>query len=441
MTKNSALELVKFFLLSLLLMVMLSACGGRTNLRYKVSGSAKEATVLISDKDGNDMSEQVFQLPFELVVHPDNSFNFKLFATNISGQGDIQIEVFANETSLCDASGSYFAGCAGNYKRSGGDVETMITSYDNVPPKSYTPPTPEIPAGLNGMILFAGYQKEAELRNFYVLDLSKGGEPIQLTEGLSTSASCPSISPNGKTLLFNMVYGDVFTVNLDGTALTNISNSGNKESIGFCASWSPDGSQIAYDMDKKISGNWTAQIYLAQADGSGIASLTKNNSENLKFENPAWSPDGQTIVSISGSIGAHPSLINVNGTKAPQLTAPEQLVRDIHWSPDGSKFVFACHESIDNIGTGVCVMNNDFSGVTKLTDDTLEHIWYTAWSPDGTKVAFIAEKDKINNIFIINADGTGLAQLTNLTDMEPLWVSWYNDIDLSAVPISITIDQ
>lgn len=441
-------QIVKFILLSLLLTAVLSACGGGTSLRYRVTGTAKEATILVSDQDGNDIPEQVVQLPYELVVTPGNSFNFKLFATNTSGQGDIKIEVFANEASLCDANGSYFAGCEGSYKKSGGNVETKLTSYDDVPPQSYAPPTPEAPAtpqisvGLEGMILFAGYQKEAKLRNFYVLDLSKGGERIQLTEGLNTNASCPSISPDGRTLLFNMVYGDVFTINLDGTALTNISNSGSKDTIDFCASWSPDGSQIIYNMGTKISGNnLIEQIYSAQADGSGISPLTKNNSEDLEFKNPVFSPDGQKIASISGSFNASPYLTNMDGSGTTPLAIDGKLVLDIHWSPDGSKILFACNEGSDNIGSGVCVMNNDLSGLTKLTDDTVSHIWYTAWSPDGTKIAFIAAKDKIDNIFMINADGTGLTQLTNLTDMEPLWVAWYNSIDLSAAPISITINQ
>lgn len=432
---------IRFFLLSLLLTAVLSACGSGTTLRYKVNGSAKEATILLTDKDGNDLPEQVVQLPYELVVNLGNSFNFKFFATNTSGQGDIQIEVFVNETSLCDASGSYFAGCEGSYKKSGGKVETKLISYDNVPPQSYTPPPPEFPADLTGMILFAGYQKEAKLRNFYVLDLVNSVTRIQLTEGLNTNASCPRISPDGRTLLFTMVSDDVFTINLDGTDLTNISNGGSKDSVGFCASWSPDGRQIAYNMSTKISGDWIEQIYSAQADGSGITPLTKNSSEDFEFGNPGWSPDGQKIVSISGLVNTSPTLINVDGTEAAALSPFDLILRDIHWSPDGRKFVFACHAGLDNIGAGVCVMNNDFSGVTKLTDNSLRRIWYTAWSPDGTKIAFIAEKDKSNNIFMINADGTGLTQLTTLTDMEPLWVSWYSAIDLSSAPISISIQQ
>ena len=69
--------MVKFILLSLLLTAVLSACGGGTSLRYRVTGTAKEATLLVTDQDGNDMPEQVVQLPYELVVTPGNSFNFK----------------------------------------------------------------------------------------------------------------------------------------------------------------------------------------------------------------------------------------------------------------------------------------------------------------------------------------------------------------------------
>jgi|GEM_PF-3110053 len=42
-------QIIKFVLLSLLLMAVLSACSGGTTLRYSITGSAKEATVLVSD--------------------------------------------------------------------------------------------------------------------------------------------------------------------------------------------------------------------------------------------------------------------------------------------------------------------------------------------------------------------------------------------------------
>jgi TolB protein len=86
-------------------------------------------------------------------------------------------------------------------------------------------------------------------------------------------------------------------------------------------------------------------------------------------------------------------------------------------------------------------MNSDGGDSSKLTDNTLERIYYTAWSPDGTKIAFIAKKDDETNIFVINPDGSDLVQITHLQDMDPHWVSWIPSIDLPDTPIPVSIGK
>lgn len=55
------------------------------------------------------------------------------------------------------------------------------------------------------------------------------------------------------------------------------------------ASYSPDGLRIAFISTK---GGATPQIFVANADGSGVRQLTEGSSN----ASPAWSPDGRKII-------------------------------------------------------------------------------------------------------------------------------------------------
>src|SRR5439155_1684270 len=91
------------------------------------------------------------------------------------------------------------------------------------------------------------------------------------------------------------------------------------------------------------------------------------------------------------------------------------------WSPDGTKIAFTSNRDGD---TEIFVMNADGSGQTQLTHNDLTllgaviqfevgHDEEPAWSPDGTKIAFISDRPPANRfqLFTMNADGSGQAAL------------------------------
>ncbi len=73
----------------------------------------------------------------------------------------------------------------------------------------------------------------------------------------------------------------------------------------------------------------------------------------------------------------------------------------------------------------IYVMNADGTGVTRLTNSPGED-GGTAWSPDGTKIAFASDRDGNYETYVMNADGTGVTQLTThpgvdgIPDWQPL---------------------
>jgi TolB protein len=72
-------------------------------------------------------------------------------------------------------------------------------------------------------------------------------------------------------------------------------------------------------------------------------------------------------------------------------------------------------------------MGADGSGETNLTNDP-EAATLGTWSPDGTKIAFVSNRDDTteiynSEIYVMNADGTGQSRLTNdpHSDEGPIW--------------------
>ena len=86
------------------------------------------------------------------------------------------------------------------------------------------------------------------------------------------------------------------------------------------------------------------------------------------------------------------------------------------WSPDGSRIAFTSNRDGND---EVYSINADGTGATRLTDSFVDN-WYPAWSPDGARIAFSSvPDDQGGEIYVMNADGTGVTRLTHLTGTPP----------------------
>ena len=80
------------------------------------------------------------------------------------------------------------------------------------------------------------------------------------------------------------------------------------------------------------------------------------------------------------------------------------------------------------IGSDIYVMNDDGSGIRRLTNNMQSKDRDPRWAPDGNRIAFTRFMDKeqmqtSSELFIMNADGTDQKRLTHNTvaDGDPSW--------------------
>jgi len=90
------------------------------------------------------------------------------------------------------------------------------------------------------------------------------------------------------------------------------------------------------------------------------------------------------------------------------------------WSPDGTRIAFVSVRNGD--AADVYVMNADGTGERRLTDHPAVDT-DPAWSPDGARIAFSSERDGNAEIYAMNADGSGVTRLTtnSTPDGHPAW--------------------
>ncbi len=134
-----------------------------------------------------------------------------------------------------------------------------------------------------------------------------------------------------------------------------------------------------------------------------------------------WSPDGSRLLYSEIDVEANETrlyLIDPDGSNRRQLTDGP---RDIwgSWSPDGTRIAFA---SRTDGNEDIWVMNADGSGKLRLTDDPAKDS-APCWSPDGTTIAFTSEREGASRIFLMDADGSNPRRISAGpgTDYAPRW--------------------
>ena len=176
--------------------------------------------------------------------------------------------------------------------------------------------------------------------------------------------------------------------------------------------WSPDGARVAFTSNR----NGNEEIYVANADGSGLARLTRHWAIDTS---PAWSPDGRQIAFTSGRTG-RPQIwvMDADGGNQRQLTDERYCDRPT-WSP--APFNEVAYVSRTKTGFDIKVMAMD-SGVARQLTFGEGFNESPAWAPSGRHLAFTSTREGGQQIWTMTRTGERLRRVTSVGhNSMPAW--------------------
>jgi len=98
-------------------------------------------------------------------------------------------------------------------------------------------------------------------------------------------------------------------------------------------------------------------------------------------------------------------------------------IRGDQFDPDGYGRLIVFRDSRDgvNVDDEIYVVRSNGKGILNLTESPDSNEWGPAWSPDGSRIAFNSDREGMPQVYVMNADGSGLRRLSDSWGEYPAW--------------------
>lgn len=260
----------------------------------------------------------------------------------------------------------------------------------------------------------------------YAMD-ANGMNIVNLSKSPDYQDMMAAVSPDGEKIVF--MRGDTYDFSryelwvMDNDGANQRRLTYNDAADGH-ADFAPDSRRIVFASWR--DGN--EEIYIMDIETGNTRRLTDNPASD---NDPDWSPDGATIAfksTMAYSDGTDDEFLDPDyeiftmdtlGNNLMRITNDSLSDHDPDFSPDGTKLAFLrVHEDMTN---DVWIMNADGTGQQNLSNTG--NNWYTSFSTDGAHIMFCSSRDENTDIYVMNVDGTEQIRVTQglFTDEFPAW--------------------
>ncbi len=144
-------------------------------------------------------------------------------------------------------------------------------------------------------------------------------------------------------------------------------------------------------------------VYVADWDGKNAQRITNGDVNVL----PTLIPGGG--VAFTSYRSKKPFLFVARGGEPTLLISKGSMVTGAAFSPDGKRVAVSVSEGEN---AEIFIGNADGSGLSKITDTKFFLNTSPSWSPDGKRLTFVSNRAGSPQIYLMNADGTGTKRLT-----------------------------
>lgn len=315
---------------------------------------------------------------------------------------------------------------------------TLDTGLRRSPAVRLTREAASVPSG--SLIFLADGNTNLEV---YRADLRSGGL-VNLSNDPSTDWEARP-SPDGELIAFSSYrdgQSDIYVMSPDGTNVRNLTSTPD-QSEAF-VSWSPDGERMLFGFFTET----TAEYWIMNRDASergmilpnsrscGISDWSPNSDSlvgsctnveahttrlfvrsiddstertlaefGLASPGARWSPSGELIAyKDRGERGAYEVKVIAPTGGLPALLRASARVSGMSWAPSGDSLALGSSE-------GLVVA--DVSSGASVTLDDRDGVYDVLWSPDGQRIAYTLNDGSQTDVYVIRADGTGLANVSD----------------------------
>jgi len=239
--------------------------------------------------------------------------------------------------------------------------------------------------------------------------------------GRNSDAAQPNWSPHGKRIAFWGVstapgQRDIWTIDPDAPQpKTTVVRVTSDPSLHWNPVWSPDGKYLYFGSDRDGTLNlW--RIAMDEDSGQPTAASEPLSLPAAVSGNFAFSKQGEmsfTTVTRSYRLLALPFDTSSGKTGEPRsLFGGSQEILTFEPSPDGLAIAFTTTGAQEDL----FIANADGKRLRQLTNDSARDRGVT-WSHDGKTLYFYSNRDGAYHIWSIRADGSGLSRVTDPRDL------------------------
>lgn len=246
--------------------------------------------------------------------------------------------------------------------------------------------------------------REENGRTVYVSD-EEGNLRLKVSDA-TPSDGYPAVSPDGKHIAFYGKYDDYKTwsihrVDVDGTNMQRLTDT--RLVWDSAPSWSPDGKTIMFSREyEDANDEWREEVWLMNADGSDQRQIKAIDGRAASFM-----PDGRVL--FQSRVGpSQISMADIDGSNLIRLTDSDTNNMSPTLSPDGSQIAFLANRDGNQ---EVYTMNVDGTNQQRVTFNEIQD-WAPAWSGDGARLFFASQNDNdFYDVYKMNKDGTALRKI------------------------------